>query len=81
MIAAVGFAIGVGLHPGQAKLDVTQAPVAQVSTADSAQEIAADNAMLHAIDSEISTDAPAPLQPFRATSARRQRNSVSEVRN
>jgi hypothetical protein len=82
MIGAIAFALGTGLHRAPATLDAnTQARAAQTAATDNAQEIAADNAMLEAIDSEIGTAAPAPLQPFRPTNARIHRNPGSEVRD
>ena len=76
MIGAIAFALGTGLHRAPAALDAS--PAAQ-STTDDEKDIAADNAMLAAINSEIGTAAPAPLQPFRLTSGRSHRSTGDEV--
>jgi hypothetical protein len=78
MIAAVAFALGTGLHRTPAVPDATQTASARTAM-DDEREIAADNAMLEAIDSEIGTAAPAPLQPFRPAGDSRHRSPGSEV--
>jgi len=83
-MAAMACVLTVGLHRGPSGVDVVQAPVEQSSAVSNEQEIAADNDLLEAINSEMSTTVPAPLQSFRHASVRMAgspRNSVNEVQN
>jgi hypothetical protein len=77
MVLAVGFAIGGGMH----REPLTAAPAVEVAAVDNADQIEADNAMLAAINSAISTPAPAPLRPFHAVAVRSEQSRVSEVSN
>jgi hypothetical protein len=82
--AALACVMALGLHGSPAGMDAAQAPVEQTATSSSAQEIAADNEMLQAINSEMNTAAPAPLQAYRPASARVQDsrlNPANEVRD
>lgn len=81
-LAAIGFVLGLSLH--RAPEVVTPASTTETALVDNAQEIAADNEMLAAINSELSSTAPAALQPFRATSVRSndsRRTPAREVSN
>jgi len=69
-LAAIAFVLAINLHHAPEVAENNPPPAAHVSVADNAQEIAADNAMLEAINSEISSTAPSPLQPFRNSSTR-----------
>jgi hypothetical protein len=88
LVFALAFALNVTLHQAPAAIEASNPPVSEPAIAvhpeHDAHEIASDNAMLEAIDSEMGTPQPAQFglyQPVKTSTMTAPYNSDPQVRD